>query len=145
MSPLEFEITRVMNIERLKNKLKKRVARTVLKADFMTPSADMFKELDWLPVTKRIDYYNKAVLTYKALNKQSPSYVSDLITPVSQVCNRSLRSSDDSSLFVPRSRTTLYDGSSHAPRQDHGIPYLLRCRMPPPPPYTLLNDVLVNI
>ena len=111
-----------MNIERL-NKLQKRAARTIFKADFMTPSADMCKELDRLPVTKHVDY-NKAVLTYKALNKQSTSNISDLITPVSQVCNRSLRSPDDRSLFVPRSRTTLYDGSysCSAPKLWNSLP-----------------------
>ena len=40
------------NIERL-NKLQKRAARCriILKADFTTPSAEMFQRLGWMPVT----------------------------------------------------------------------------------------------
>ena len=61
--------TSLSNLERLLN-LQKRAARTILKSDFRTPSADMFKELGWLSVERRLKY-NKAVLTYKALNNSS--------------------------------------------------------------------------
>ena len=54
--------------------------------------------------------YNKAVLTYKALNKLTPPYrsISDLLKPVSEACTRQLRSSENGLLAVPRSRTALY-------------------------------------
>ena len=67
--------------------------------------------------------YNKAVLTYKALNKLTPSYISDLLKPVSETSTRQLRSSENGSLAVPRSRTALYDKSLHIQRQNYGTFY----------------------
>ena len=36
-------------------KLQKRAARIILHADFNTPSAEMFKDLNWLPIVKRLN------------------------------------------------------------------------------------------
>ena len=99
--------TTAANIERL-SKLQKRAARIILRADFMTPSTIMFDRLEWLSVPKRL-MYNKAVLTYKALNNLAPAYISGLLKPVSETHTRSLRSSENGLLSVPRSRTALYD------------------------------------
>ena len=41
-----------VNIDRL-NKLQKRAARIILKADYTKPSTVMFKELDWMSVSSR--------------------------------------------------------------------------------------------
>ena len=98
-----------INIDRL-NKLQKRAARIILKADYTTPSTDMFKGLDWMSVSSRCNY-NKAVLTYKALNKLTPPYISDLLKPISETSTRQPRPSENGSLAVPRSRTALYDKS----------------------------------
>ena len=76
----------------------------------MTPSTIMFDRLEWLSVPKRL-MYNKAVLTYKALNNLAPAYISGLLKPVSEIHTRSLRSSENGLLSVPRSRTALYDRS----------------------------------
>ena len=76
----------------------------------MTPSTIMFDRLEWLSVPKRL-MYNKAVLTYKALNNLAPAYISGLLKPVSETHTRSLRSSENGLLSVPRSRTALYDRS----------------------------------
>ena len=101
------------NIERL-SKLQKRAARIILKADFMTPSKLMFETLGWLSVPKRL-LYNKAILTYKALNNLTPTYISNLLTPLSEKHSRSLRSSENGLLCIPRSRSALYDRSfSHS-------------------------------
>ena len=101
------------NIERL-SKLQKRAARIILKADFMTPSKLMFETLGWLSVPKRL-LYNKAILTYKALNNLTPAYISNLLTPLSEKHSRSLRSSENGLLCIPRSRSALYDRSfSHS-------------------------------
>ena len=97
------------NIERL-SKLQKRAARIILHADFTTPSAFMFKELGWLSVADRLTH-NKATLIYKALNNQTPEYISDLLKPMSEAHTRNLRSTENGSLFVPRSRTSLHKGS----------------------------------
>ena len=71
------------NIERL-NKLQKRAARIILHADFTTPSPLLFKELGWLSVSDRFKY-NKATMIYKALNNQTPEYISNLLKPMSEV------------------------------------------------------------
>ena len=97
------------NIERLA-KLQKRAARTILHAEFNTPSAFMFKELGWLSVADRLKF-NKAVLIYRALNNQTPEYISKLLKSMSEVHTLNLRSSENGSLFVPKARTSLYNGS----------------------------------
>ena len=97
------------NIERL-CKLQKRAAQIILRADFMTPSTIMFDRLEWLSIPKRL-MYNKAVLTYKALKNLTPAYISGLLKLVSETHTRSLRSSENGFLSVPRSRTEIYDRS----------------------------------
>ena len=118
--------TKNSNIDRL-NKLQKRAARIILRTDFTTPSADMFKQLGWAPVANRLQY-NKAVLTYKALNDLTPSYISDLLKPSELTSNFHLRSSDNGFLTVPRSRTVLYDRSfsCSAPKLWNFLPYSIR-------------------
>ena len=69
--------TSKQNIERL-SKLQKRAARIILKADFDTPSLEMFNELGWTTITKRHNY-SKAVFTYRALNNLTPEYISNLL------------------------------------------------------------------
>ena len=114
------------NIERL-SKLQKRAARIILHADFTTPSAFMFKELGWLSVADRLTH-NKATLIYKALNNQTPEYISDLLKPMSEANTRNLRSTENGSLFVPRSRTSLHKGSfsCSAPRLWNSLPQTVR-------------------
>ena len=114
------------NIERL-NKLQKRAARIILRTDFNTPSQEMFQELGWSPVPNRIKY-NKAVLTYRALNNLTPAYITNLLKPMSQVHSLNLRSSENGSLYVPKSRTSLYSGSfsCSAPRLWNALPQCVR-------------------
>ena len=109
-------------IERL-SKLQKRAARIILHAEFNAPSEHMFKELCWLSVPDRLRY-NKAVLTYRAVNNLTPEYLSSLLKPVSQVHNFNLRSSENGFLFVPKTRTALCDGifSCSAPRLWNALP-----------------------
>ena len=58
------------NLDRIL-KLQKRAARIILNATFETSSAEMFNKLGWATITKRRNY-NKAVLTFKALNNLTP-------------------------------------------------------------------------
>ena len=51
--------TSKQNIERI-NKMQKRAARIILNAHYITPSEEMFQQLDWMPVSNRIKY-NKAI------------------------------------------------------------------------------------
>ena len=113
------------NIDRL-TKLQKRAAR-ILNAECDTPSSRIFQELDWLPMGSRIKY-NKAVLTYKALNNMTPEYITKLLTPMSQTYSSNLRSGENDTLYIPLSRTTLYSGafSCSAPRLLNSLPYAIR-------------------
>ena len=114
------------NIERLA-KLQKRAARIILHAEFNTPSAFMFKELGWLSVADRLKF-NKAVLIYRALNNQTPEYISKLLKPMSEVHTLNLRSSENGSLFAPKARTSLYNGSfsCSAPRLWNTLPQTVK-------------------
>ena len=114
------------SIERL-SKLQKRAARIILHADCTTPSAFMFKELGWLSVADRLTH-NKATLIYKALNNQTPEYISDLLKPMSEAHSRNLRSTENGSLIVPRSRKSLHEGSfsCSAPRLWNSLPQAVR-------------------
>ena len=87
----------------------------------------MFKELGWSSVPNRIKY-NKAVLTYRALNNLTPEYMGQLLQPMSQVHSLSLRSSENGSLYVPKSRTSLHSGSfsCSAPRLWNTLPQSVR-------------------
>ena len=64
----------------------------------ITPVLSM---LHWLPIKFRIQF-KVLVLTYKALHGQAPVYISDLLQPY--ITNRSLRSSNQGLLVVPRTR-----------------------------------------
>ena len=114
--------TSKLNIERL-SKLQKRAARIILKADFDTPSSEMFNELGWSTIENRHNY-NKAVLTYKAFNNLTPEYISNLLKPTFETHNRNLRSATNGSLSVPRSRTSLFDRSfsATAPKLWNSLP-----------------------
>lgn len=118
--------TSATNIDRIM-KLQKRAARIILRADYTTPSAAMFHELGWLPIDKRLKY-NKAVFVYKALNNLSPQYIADLLKPMSETHSRTLRSSVNGALAVPRSRSSLFDRSFSysAPRLWNSIPHSIR-------------------
>ena len=69
--------TTVTNQSRL-IKLQKRVARLILKADILTPSDQMFKELIWLSFPKRV-YYHTCLMVYKGMKGQSPEYISSIL------------------------------------------------------------------
>ena len=133
--------TSKLNIERL-SKLQKRAARIILKADFDTPSSEMFNELGWSTIENRHNY-NKVVLTYKALNDLTPEYISNLLKPTFETHNRNLRSATNGSLSVPRSRTSLFDRSFLQLHQSYGN----RCQRKSPLhlPLRILNSWLKPI
>ena len=91
-------------------KLQRRAARIVLQADILTPSEFMFRELNWLPFFKRVNYH-KCVLMYKSLKNIAPDYLTERFMKVSETHNRQLRSADNDLLKVPYSRTKYYDNS----------------------------------
>ena len=60
------------------NNLQKRAARIILKVDYITPSVEMFERPRWMTISQRINY-NKAFMTYNALNNLTIAYISDLL------------------------------------------------------------------
>ena len=113
------------NIERI-SKLQKCAARIILRADYDTPSVDMFSQLGWLSIPDRLKY-NKAVLTYRAINNLSPEYITQLLKPVSEIHTLNL-SSENGSLYVPKARLALFDGSfsCSAPRLWNALPQTVK-------------------
>ena len=89
-------------------KLQKRVARMILKADFMTPSEQLFQELNWLPFPKRVQYH-VCPTVYTRISGQAPEYISSLLTHVSDHHERQTRSTTINLLHVPRSHSTNFD------------------------------------
>ena len=59
----------------------------------------MFNFLHWLPICYRI-VFKILLITYKALNNLTPSYIRDLLTPY--VPSRQLRLSSKDLLVIPR-------------------------------------------
>ena len=83
-----------------------RILTSARKYEHITP---ILKNLHWLPVASRIGY-KILLLTYCAINKISPAYIQQLITPY--VPARELRSEDMCLLNVPSSRLQRFGGRS---------------------------------
>ena len=67
--------------------------------DHLTPA---LRELHWLPIGQRIEY-KLCLLVHKTLICHAPDYISDLLTPVTDMPSRSsLRASSSVNLFLPR-------------------------------------------
>ena len=115
--------TTTANIERI-SKLQKRAARIILQADYMTSSTYMFEELGWQTIPKRL-MYNKAVLTFKALNNLTPSYISNLLKPMSESHQLSLRVIMAFCLY-PGPGLLYLIARFHIPHQNYGIHFLRR-------------------
>ena len=83
-------------------KLPKRAARMVLKADFMIPSEQLFKDLNWLPFPKRVQYHT-CLMVYKSITEKAPEYISSVLTYVSEHNYRQTRSLALDLMHIPRS------------------------------------------
>ena len=88
-------------------KFQKRAARIILDRSIDTRSEDMFAELNWMTFPNRVKF-QKSVLMYKIFNNHSPSYLLDNFTLTSEVCQRSLRSTTENSLYVPKPNIELF-------------------------------------
>lgn len=86
----------LQRLQLLQNSLARAVLPSVKRRDHITP---VLRKLHWLPIRQRIDY-KICLLTYKTLQSQSPSYLSDLLNFYAPA--RSLRSSNLHLLAVPR-------------------------------------------
>ena len=105
------------NLERL-SKLQKRAARIILNAPYDTASSNMFNALGWSTIEKRHSY-NKAVLTYKAVNNLTPLYITEQLIPMTHT----LRSSSNGSLVVPDRKQQYLMARSHVLHHNCGISY----------------------
>jgi hypothetical protein len=101
------------------------LARSVFSArkfDHVTP---LMHKLHWLPIEQRISY-KVALLTYKTLHYNSPSYLSGLLCRYRPT--RSLRSESKNKLVVPRTTSTAggRSFSSFGPTLWNSLPSALR-------------------
>ena len=99
-----------------------RILSRTRKYDHITP---ILKQLHWLPVRHRIDF-KVMLLTWKALNGESPQYLTDLLVPYAP--GRSLRSANKNLLSIPRTNTTAGDKSFSvaAPKLWNSLPLHIR-------------------
>ena len=114
-------VVNMRSLQRVQNNL----ARLVLQPSKPTPSVALLRTLHWLPVRHRISY-KVACLTHASLRTSQPAYLNDLIQPYKPV--RSLRSSDQHLLIVPRTRLSLTQQSFQvaAPNIWNSLPLSLR-------------------
>ena len=88
-------------------KLQKRAAGIILAKSIDTPSADMFSELSWMTFPDKVTY-QKAVMMYKIFNNLTPSYLQDYFSFTSGIHQRSLRSTTENLLYVPKPNIELF-------------------------------------
>jgi len=80
--------------------------------------------LHWLPIVLRIEY-KLCLLVHKALIGQAPDYITNLLTPGTNIPSRSsLRASSNGDLFQPRTERRISDRafSVAAPRACNRLP-----------------------
>ena len=86
-------------------------------------------ELHWLPIDARIQY-KICLLVHLALSGKAPSYITDLLQPVSTLSSRStvLRSASNLDLFLPRTRLKFGERSFSvaAPKAWNSLPLNVR-------------------
>ena len=86
-------------------------ARIVFKSNKYDHITPLLRELHWLPIQQRIEF-KILLMTFKALNKQAPTYLTDLL--ISYTPSRSLRSSSKNLLKIPMYNLKSYGGRSFA-------------------------------
>ena len=85
------------------------LARVVAQAPSTISSADIRRDLHWLPINHRISY-KLSLLTWKALYTAEPSYLSELVSP--NVPARTLRSCNTYLLSIPTGVTSHFSSRS---------------------------------
>jgi hypothetical protein len=112
----------IHRLQLIQNSLARVVCPSVARRDHITPT---LRKLHWLPVNARIEY-KIALITYKTLHFQSPSYLDSLLVPY--VPARRLRSSDKLLLCVPplKSAAGRRSFSFAAPTLWNSLPFSVR-------------------
>ena len=85
----------------------KRAARIILDKNIDTSSSELFAELNWLKFPDRVDY-QKAVLMYKTMNDLTPNYLKELYQFTSDIHQRSLRSTTENLIYIPKPNIELF-------------------------------------
>jgi len=98
-------------------RVQKRAGRLILNKDFDTPSTFLFSQLIWMTFQERV-IYQKAIQMYKTLSGTSPNNLKIPFTFTSDIHSRTLRSSHETQLYIPKQRieflrnTFVFSGSS---------------------------------
>src|SRR6218665_1569324 len=90
-------------INKLQSVLRSAARLVLRKRKFDPITDDLRHQLHWLPIRQRIKY-KLGVIVYKCLRGDAPSYLTGMISPVGNGCQR-LRSAAHGDLAVPRTRT----------------------------------------
>ena len=91
-------------------KLQKRAARIIFDKGIDTSSKEMFKQLSWMEFPERVTF-QIAVMMYKIFNNLTPSYLPNHFKFTSEMHQRSLRSTTENLLYIPKPNTELYHNS----------------------------------
>ena len=91
-------------------KFQKRAAMCILDKDIETPSAEMFAELKWMKFPDRVQY-QKAVMMYNFFHNLSQSYLQELFQHTSEIHGRTLRSTNEILLYVPKPNIEQFKNS----------------------------------
>jgi hypothetical protein len=80
-------------------KLQKRAARLILDKDYTTPSKELFKQLQWMPLEDRMSYH-RSVQVFKCINGLCPENLQNLFTPTGTVHTHRTRSVSNNNLHI---------------------------------------------
>ena len=100
----EIPAYQINKLQRVQN----HAARVVLNASYEQPSADLLKELHWLPVKARV-MFKVLVMVFRVISNTAPVYLREMFVPTQQ--RHRLRSQSDTNFNIPRRRTKLADRS----------------------------------
>ena len=91
-------------------KFQKRAARSILDKPIETPSEELFAELKWMTFPERV-MNQKAILMYKIMHNLTPSYLTSMFPFSKEVHDRTLRSTADNLLYIPKPNIEHYRNS----------------------------------
>ena len=91
-------------------KLQNRGARIILDKGIDTPSVEMFNQLSWMTFQERVTF-QKAVMMYKFFNNSIPSHLPEYFKMKSDIHQRSLRSTAENLLYIPKPNIELFHTS----------------------------------
>jgi len=115
----DLPISTIRPLQLVQNSLARAVYSS-RKFDHVSP---LLRSLHWLPISQRISY-KIALLTFKTLHFNSPTYLSDLLIP--KKSSRSLRSDDKNLLHVPflRKSASCRSFAFFAPKLWNSLPLI---------------------